>query len=74
MKGKTFKIRVKIAFPGYVSIVARTRQEAEEKATKAISATFGTLELHCNREEMPDYDISMKSETLVNRKEAEDGK
>lgn len=73
MKGKPFKIRVKIAFPGYVSIVAKTRREAEEKAEKAISATFGALNLHCNREEMPDYDISMKSETLVNRKEARDG-
>ena len=71
MAKKNFKIRAKFVFDGQVIIRANNRQEAEAAAEKYIAAQLGNVQPldEC----VQDWDFSMKSSTVVNRKREEAG-
>lgn len=71
MAKKTYKIRAKFVFDGQVIVRASSRQEAEACAEKNIAATLGRVEPL--DEDIQDWDFSMKSSTVVNRKREEAG-
>lgn len=57
-------------FNGQVIVAAHSRQEAEAIAEKGIAGQLGKVEVQPTEEErIQDWDFSIKSETVINRKQ-----
>ncbi len=70
MAKKKFKIRAKLVFSGEVVVQAHSRQEAEALVQRYVSAQLGTVFVQSEGEEaVKDYDFTLKSETVINRKQ-----
>lgn len=66
MAKKNFKIRVKFVFDGEIYVEANNGKEAEAFAEKYITAHLGDVQPldEC----IKDWDVSMKSDTVINRR------
>ena len=71
MAKKNFKIRTKFVFDGVVFVEANNRKQAEIYAERSISAHLGYVMSHDDC--VKDWDFSVKSSTVVNRKREEAG-
>lgn len=69
MAKKDYKIRAKFVFDGHAVVRANSRQEAEAAVEKYIAAHLGKVEPldEC----ITDWNFSLKSNTVVNRKREE---
>ena len=70
MAKKTYKIRVKIVFPGSVEVRAHDRKEAEAVAEKMAARLGDVQPLH---EDIVNWDINIKASAVINRKEEKGG-
>lgn len=74
MAKKQFKIRAKFVFGGQLTVMAHSRQEAEAMAEKDIAATLGRVDVQpAAEDDIRDWDFSTHGETVVNRRQREEG-
>ncbi len=70
MAKKQYKIRARLVFNGQVIVAAYSRQEAEAIAEKGIAGQLGKVEIQPTAEDdIRDWDFSIKSEIIINRKQ-----
>lgn len=71
MAKKTFKIRAKFVFSGYVKVQAHSRQEAEGTVENKLLAMLGKVEAF--DDDIVDWDFGTHAETVINRKQEKEG-